>query len=853
MKVSTNSIRFFNARCHTAGDPAPNGVDDLVEKIGAQLGGVEEVIPFGQRFEGIPVVKVVSCIEHSNSDHLRICKIDDAGVIKDVPRDSEGFVQVVTGAPNIRDNFVCAWLPPGSTVPESLGKEPFVLEARPLRGEVSYGMLASAKELTLGDDHSGIMELDVTIAPGTWLIDAYDLRDDYLIDIENKMFTHRPDCFGFIGIGREISAIYHTPYKSPDWYVQNPIVPAIETDELPLTVTNEISDPVPRFVAITMRNVEIKPSPIWLQIELSKYGIRAINNIVDYSNFFMLETGQPLHIYDYDKVKALGGSEQVQLVVRHPEKGEKITLLNGKTIEPSANTMMVATDKQSVCLGGAMGGENSEVDEHTKNIIIEAANWDMYTMRRTSMAYGIFSDAVTRFTKGQSPLQNLAVIAKIVDEIRRNAGGLVASSVIDDNHLTDEVMKQGNLNPPVEVTREFIAARLGLSISSEQLAELLRNAEFTVEVRSEDMVVHAPFWRTDIAIPEDIVEEVGRLYGYDKLPLTLPKRDLSPAARNTLYDLKTRVANYLRQSGANETLNYSFVHGRLLRQTRQDSSLAFQLSNALSPDLQYYRLSLSPSLLDKVHANTKAGYESFALFEFDKVHSKTALDEDGLPIESQRIALIFAADGKAAKHYAGAPFFEAKVYLTGLLQSFGLTESVSYQPLSEVSFGDQQSLEQMCRPFEPAHSAVVVREGHIVGVVGEYLASVAKVLKLPTFSAGFELVAEGLESARGKSYVPLPRFPKVEQDICLRVPMSVSYRQLYELVHEQIVVSEPENVYMTLSPVDIYQREDDETHKQITLRISIASYERTLTDAVVNKLLDTVSNAAHDTLQADRI
>jgi phenylalanyl-tRNA synthetase beta chain len=853
MKISTNSIRSFNDRYHTASSPVSNGIDELVEKIGAQLGGIEEVVSFGARFEGIPVIKIVSCVDHPNSDHLHICKVDDGGVIKDVPRDSEGLVQIVTGAPNVRDGFVGAWLPPGVTVPESLGKDPFVLEARALRGETSYGMLASAKELTLGDDHNGIMELDANIVPGTWLADAYDLRDDYLIDIENKMFTHRPDCFGFMGVARELSAIYHTPFKSPDWYTQNPTFPDIETDALPLSVTNDIPDLVPRFVAITMRNVEIKPSPIWLQIELAKYGIRAINNLVDYSNFFMLETGQPIHIYDYDKVKALGDSAEVHLVVRNPKKGEKLTLLNGKTIEPTGKTMMVATDKQSVCLGGAMGGENSEVDEHTKNIIIEAANWDMYTMRRTSMAYGIFSDAVTRFTKGQSPLQNLAVLAKIVDEIRRSAGGLVASHVIDNNHLSEEVTKRGNINAPVNVTRNFIADRLGLAISSKEMAGILRNAEFLVETQADNLLVRAPFWRTDIAIAEDIVEEVGRLYGYDKLPLTLPKRTVAPAVRNVMYDVKTRVANYLRQSGANEVVTYSFVHGRLLQQVGQKAELAFRLSNALSPDLQYYRLSLTPSLLDKLHANSRAGYESFALFECSKVHSKTEIDQTGLPLESERIAFAFAADGKAAKQYVGAPYYQAKKYLAGLLQSFGLEQEIRCQALSEAVFTGNDSLEQMCRPFEPARAAVLRRDDHIVGVVGEYRTSVAKALKLPKVCSGFELLSASLETSNNQTYVALPRFPKVEQDICLRLPIDIPYQQLYDFVWAQIIATQPENVYSTLTPVDIYQREGDEVKRQITLRLGIASYERTLTDTVVNKILDTVADAAHRELSAERV
>ena len=280
MKVSLNSIRTVNKIYGSAGDPAPNGVDDLVEKIGAQLGAVEETIAYGERFKGVLVAKVVSCEDHPNADRLHVCKIDDGGKAEGLERDENGLVQVVCGAPNVREGLTVAWLPPGSTVPNTYDKDPFVLDARPLRGIVSNGMLASPKELSIGDSHEGIMELDTDAAPGTTFAEAYNLDGDVVIDMENKMFTHRPDCFGQLGIARELEGIQRRTFKSPDWYTLNPEVPGVETDELKLEVRNEIPELVPRFAAITMRGVAVKPSPIWLQITLSRVGIRPINNIV---------------------------------------------------------------------------------------------------------------------------------------------------------------------------------------------------------------------------------------------------------------------------------------------------------------------------------------------------------------------------------------------------------------------------------------------------------------------------------------------------------------------------------------------------------------------------------------------
>ncbi len=858
MKISLNSIRGMNKRYGCADDVAAIGVDTLIEKIGAQLGAVEEAIDIGSKYQGVVIAKVVSCEQHPDADRLRVCMVDDGSVVKDVERNADGHVQVVCGAPNARAGLLVAWLPPGTTVPETASKEPFVLGARELRGVVSNGMLASLKELGLGDSHDGILEIDEPfgeIKPGSDFAEVFELKDDVVLDIENKMFTHRPDCFGFLGVSRELAGIQGLPFKSPDWYVAQPEFPAVEAEPLPLTLKNELPEMVPRFTAITMRDVQVGPSPVWLQVELAKVGQKSINNIVDYTNFFMLETAQPIHIYDYDKVASLSDSDTATLVVRNPKPNEKIELLNGKEIQPRPEAMMVATDKQLVCLGGAMGGIDTEVDEHTKNIIIEAASWDMFNMRRTAMEHGIFTDAVTRFTKGQSPLQNLAVVAKIVDEIQRFAGGKVASPVIDDNHLDQAVLARQSLHPPVKITASFINTRLGLKLSVDEMKTLLENVECQVAVADDELTVTTPFWRTDIELREDVVEEIGRLYGYDKLPLELPKRDLTPAAKDPLLKLKDDIRTQLSRAGANEVLTYSFVHGNLLEKVGQDKEQAYRLSNALSPDLQYYRLSLTPSLLEKVHPNIKAGYDQFALFEMGKVHVQDEFTEaePDVPCEFERLALVFAADSKAAKDYTGSAYYEARKYMMDLLAAFGLAHRVVIEPLDgELYVGMTKT---KITAYEAQRAATVRLDNVVIGEVGEYKPSVRRALKLPEFSAGFELDLWVLLQYGNstKTYAPLPRFPRVTQDITLKVAADVPYRQLFDHIWEEIDKIRPEKTFASLGPIDIYQRADDTDHKQVTFRLAIASYDRTLTDTEVNKLLDTVAAAAKTALNAERI
>jgi phenylalanyl-tRNA synthetase beta chain len=854
MKVSLNSIQSMNKRYDCAGDIAPDGARALAEKIGAQLGGIDEIIEIGAKYHGAVIVKVVSCAPHPDSDHMHVCRVDDGGVTKDVQRGEDGLVQVVCGAPNVHDGMLAVWLPPGSTVPESVGTaEPFVLGARELRGVTSNGMLASLRELALGEEHDGILEIDNPhgeIKPGNDFAEIFGLKDDVVFDIENKMFTHRPDCFGFLGVSRELAGIQNMPFKSPEWYRIDPELPAIEAEALTLQVRNETPSLVPRFTMIGLRDVNVGKSPVWLQVELAKVGLRSINNIVDYTNFFMLETGQPLHAYDYDKVKARSGDQGVTIVIRHPHENEQITLLNGKTITPRSEAIMIATDKELIGLAGVMGGGDTEVDANTKNILIEVATFDMYSIRRTSMAHGLFTDAVTRFNKGQSPLQNLAVLAKIVDEIRKHDGGKIASNLIDVNDFAGREW----VHPPVPITAAFINERLGLSLSAQEIETLLQNVEFKTHIDGETITVTAPFWRTDVETREDVVEEVGRLYGFDKLPLELPKRSITPVQKDQTLELKNTIRATLAKAGANEVLGYSFVHGNLLEKVGQDKELAFALSNALSPDLQYYRLSLTPSLLANVHPNIKTGYDEFALFEIGKAHAKSELDDEGLPVEFERVALVFAAEAKhAATAYAGAAYYQALAFAEDLLQEFGIRHKFQLIPLHQAELGDHPVLHQMVAVYEPTRSAAVFDGERVVGVVGEFKLSVSKALKLPEYAAGFELYLRAISENMQKRYVPLSRFPKLAQDITLKVPADVPYQKLYDFVAAEVAKVQPEHTLPVLTAVDIYQKPDDPEHRQITLRLTIASYQKTLTDPEVTRMLEAVMLAARETFGAEQV
>ncbi len=838
MKVSLNWIKSICEQYQSSANLVPGDIDMLVEKIGAQLGAVEEVIDVGKKYAGILVVKVVSCQKHPNADKLTVCLVDDGKVAKEVKRDTNGLVEIVCGAPNVKAGMLAVWIPPGNTVPSTYDKEPFVLEAREIRGIVSNGMLASAKELAIGDDHNGIVEVDKDAKPGDDFAKLYNM-DDYLIDIENKMFTHRPDCFGMLGIARELAGIQNQKFKSPDWYREDASVPSSRArDDHKLVVKNDVPKLVPRFCALVIKDVKVGPSPLWLRASLSRVGVKSINNIVDLTNFHMLLTAQPLHAYDYDKVKT------GVLGVRLSNKGEEIKLLGGKHLKLDAGYIVITDGKKPIGLGGVMGGADTEVDENTKSIILECANFNLNATRKTAMDYGLFTDAATRFTKNQSPRQNKAAIAKAADDVLRLAGGRVSGTLIDDKHF--EVK-----DSPVSLIHSFINVRLGLDLTVTEIKKLLENVEFRVSVSGEKLTVSAPFWRTDIEIAEDIVEEVGRLYGYDHLPMKLPIRDLEPAKSNELLKFKSNLRDILSRAGSSEVLTYSFVHGDLMKKVGQDPSQAFRIVNALSPDLQYYRLSLTPSLLEKVHPNIKAGFDEFCLFEINKGHNKLMKDksEPALPKEFQMLALVVSSSERSPKGN-GSAFFGARYILDYLAKKLGI--KLQYRLIAA------EEPYQVSKPFDHQRAAQVwdVTGKVPLGIVGEYKHSVANNLKLPAYTAGFEIgISELMQVANPEGiYQQLTRFPNLGQDINLKTPISVSYAELEEFMYNELESASKQHGYgWSFQPLDVFQKPDDKHHKQTTCRITLWHPERTLTTLEVNKLLDNISVSAKKKLKAERV
>ena len=828
MKVSLNIVRsLINFELPS--------VDELVSRVNQQLGGVEEVIDLGVKYSSVRIVRIVECGKHPDADRLSVTKIDDGGAVPDVPHDDNGYVQVVCGAPNVHADMWAIWLPPGSTVPASFDDaEPFVLGARPLRGVLSQGMLAAADELAIGTDHKGIIEITendlpsgVELQAGARFAEIFGL-DDFVLDIENKMFTHRPDCFGQLGVAREIAGIFGQQFTSPEWYKAQQQFSTAEG--LDLMITNGAPELVPRFMAVAIKDVEVKPSPLWLQCQLVAMGGKPINNIVDATNYIMLMTAQPTHAYDYDKLRGH------QLGARLARPGEKVILLNGKEYELTADDIIIADGEGVIGLAGIMGGSNTEVSNDTKNIVLECATFDMYALRKTAMRHGVFTDALARFNKGQSPLQNAAVLKLLMSMV----GGVQASEVFDLKQFSDEFDDyfNGNYTPAnIDIDSKFINERLGLKLNENEICGLLNNVEIKSHGPEEELdyiCIQSPFWRTDLELPEDIVEEVGRLYGFDKLPRELPHRSIKPAPKNPRRELKNAVRQSLSRAGANEILTYSFVHERILKNAEQDVIQAYKLSNALSPDLQYYRLTVLPSLLDKVYTNIKSGHNEFALFEIGKGHLKSkGLNKEGLPIENNYIDLVYTSK----KDKPGAPFYVAKKIIDNLGKDLG----VKFEFEKIVNQIDKQIL----APFDIDRSSLIrIDNGDIVGLVGELKQSVIKNFKLPQYisaaSIDTDILQKNISKNIGDSYHPLSKFPSTWRDISIEIDSAVSYKDVLNVVKNSLQKQDDE--FISIRLVDIY-RAKDSSFKTITLNISMTNYNRTLTATDASRIIENINKA----------
>ena len=767
MKISLNWLKKY------VKIPEDVSNQDLIRLIGARLVEVEGVIDETHKYDNIYVVKVETC-EKIPDTHLTLCQID-------VGR--EETVQVVCGAPNVKEGMLAVWIAPGAIVPASVNEDaPFVIGERKMRGYMSSGMLAGADELDLGDDHSGIVEISPEMAkPGDSFADIFELSD-LVLEIENKSLTHRPDCFGIVGFARELAGILGEQFEEKQ--LDSHINISQNTPEFNPVISIENSDICQRYSAITLKkHGELKKKYLtWQDTVLAKSGMKPISPIVDATNYLMLLYGQPLHAFDYDKFVAVSKKEHPEIKVRLASEGEHITLLDDTEVELNSNDIVICSGDTPVALAGAMGGKSTMIDENTKNIIIESATFSLYNLRKTQMAHGIFSEAITRFTKGLSPYQTVGV-AKACAEMLSD--GFSIAGVADKVGKSDE-------NTEIMINLSEINGLLGTDYSKELVMRTLKNVGFSVKDRKNLFKIVAPAWRMDIHIKEDVIEEVGRLLGYDNILPTLPMH--ATAGKNAMWDLKNSLRWSLVKYGANEILTYSFVSERLLKNAALATANSYRIVNSISPELMYVRQSLMPSLMEKAYKNEKMPVEKFAIFEMNKVYPKRlGLNSEKVPAEKMSLGLLVAE--RKSKETA---FYKAKKYAQKVFDELGI--DVKYLPFKELN-GEMG-------PYDPKRTALIYIGDELIGVVGEFKKSVLHSFKLTEYTAGFEIDMDMLlEKKSSKKDIVLD--DGKEED--LTVTTDKNYAEVLSEVQEKYPNAK-------ITPGTIYQADGQKT-RNITFHI----------------------------------
>ena len=756
MKISLNWIKKYVK--------VPVSDEELVRLIGARLVEVEDVIDETEKYNNIYVVKVVSA-EKIPDTHLTLCQIDVG---------AKEMVQVVCGAPNVREGMLAAWIAPGAVVPASVHEDtPFIIGKRKMLGKYdSNGMLAGADELDFGDDHSGIVEIDPAMAkPGDLLKDVFELNDK-ILDIENKSLTHRPDTFGVVGFSREVAGILGQSFNFE--YQETKLMPS---GNLKVKILDK--NICARYSAVVLeKHGELKKKYLsWMDTILSKSGMKPISEIVDATNFLMLLTGQPLHAFDYDKFVKVGGTDKPEINVRLARKGEKLELLDDTVVDLNENDIVICSGDVPVALAGAMGGKSTMIDENTKNIIIESATFSLYNLRKTQMAHGIFSEAITRFTKGQPPYQTLRVAEAAAEML---SSGFKVAAVADTMSQPEEYIT-------VAVSVEEINNLLGTDYKKELIVKTLTNVGFKIEISGDNLKVISPLWRTDIHIKEDVIEEVGRLLGYDNIAPVLPLH--GTAEKNKFLELKTKVRDILASYGSSEVLTYSFVSSKLLEKAGLDIKNSYKIVNSISPELQLIRQSIIPSLLDKAYINQKLPVDKFAIFEINKVYQKTwGVDSENVPVEKSRLGFVLAE-----RKNQGTAYYRAKYYVENLLEALNIKAEI--KPLKSTA--------AEAKPFEKKRAAEIVVNGETIGVVGEFRSSVKRNFKLGDYLAGFELDFDKLvELSKPTSEVDTEP-AKEKRD--LTVETDKTYGEIITKIKEILAKN---NLEAKISPLAIYQPEE---------------------------------------------
>lgn len=769
-----------------------DSVSNLAERITRTGIEVDDLIDYTKDIKNLVVGFVKSKEKHPDADKLNVCQVD---IGEDEP------VQIVCGAPNVDAGQYVIVAKVGGRLPGGIK-----IKRAKLRGERSEGMICSLQEIGISSNYipksfeSGIYVFSESQVPGTDALQALYLDDQVM---EFDLTPNRADALSMIGTAYEVAALYNTKMTKPETTSNELELSA--NDELTVTIENE--DKVAYYSARVVHDVTIEPSPIWMQARLIKAGIRPINNVVDISNYVLLEYGQPLHMFDQDAI----GSQQI--VVRQANEGEKMTTLDDTERELLTSDIVITNGQTPIALAGVMGGDFSEVKEHTSNIVIEGAIFDSVSIRNTSRRLNLRSESSSRFEKG--------IATEFVDEAVDRACYLLQTyangKVLKDRVSSGEL---GAFITPIDITADKINRTIGFDLSQNDIVTIFNQLGFDTEINDDVITVQVPSRRKDITIKEDLIEEVARIYGYDDIPSTLPVFEKVTSGQLTDRQYKTRmVKEVLEGAGLDQAITYSLVSKEdataFAMQQRQTIDLLMPMSEAHAS----LRQSLLPHLIEAASYNVARKNKDVKLFEIGNVFF--ANGEGELPDQVEYLSGILTGDYVVNQ-------WQGKKETVDFYLAKGVVDRVAEKLNLEFSYrrADIDGL-------HPGRTAEILLENKVVGFIGELhptLAADNDLKRTYVFELNFDALMA--VSVGYINYQPIPRFPGMSRDIALEVNQNIPAADLLSTIH-----AHGGNILKDTLVFDVYQGEHlEKGKKSIAIRLNYLDTEETLTDERVSKV-----------------
>ncbi len=772
--------------------------DTLAEQLTLAGLEVDGMAPAAGEFSQVVVGEIIACDKHPDADKLQVCAVD---VGQAEP------LQIVCGAPNARTGLKAPLALVGAVLPGN-----FKIKKSRLRGVDSHGMLCSAVELGLSDDHSGLLELPDDAPVGKDLRDYLDL-DDTVIEVD--LTPNRADCFSLRGLAGEVAALNRLPVQAPDC---EPVAAAAE-DIMPVNVT--ATEDCPRYLSRVITGLDPKAAtPVWMSEKLRRCGLRSIHPVVDVTNYVMLELGQPLHAFDKQRI-----GDTIE--VRRARPGEKITLLDGKEATLDDSYLLISDSQRPLAIAGVMGGGDSGVSEATTDIVLESAWFKPSTIMGKSRTLGIHTESAHRFERGVDPqLQGMAMerATALLLEITGGTPGPV-----------NEVLSVEHLPQPAEITlpRKRIRQVLGVDLTDEQVQEILESLNMRVSTVDDGWRVIPPSYRVDLAIAEDLIEEIARLVGYDRLPSANLSGELAIEPLPEAVMAENRLRDALVDHGYLEAINYSFVPEKLMQQTRQSGPF-IDLANPLNEDMAIMRPQLFPGLLLNLGNNLRRQQADVRLFELGTVFDKQP-GENTPYQESQHLAAVRSGwqhDETWAFEKKPMDFFDMKGDLEAVLK-------LNRQPYA---------FRPATKPWlHPGRSADVIVDEQVVGWLGQIHPQVAKALGIKKDVYAMELDASAIRQSALPRHEEVSKFPAVRRDLAVMVKISVNFDEIRAVIE---AIAGPLLKQVIL--FDVYTGESVESGcKSLAIGLILQEKNRTLSDKEVDKVVDEIVSSLKDELQAE--